>query len=97
MNKKLDVSKIDKVIQFALALAGQEDDFKDRSLGPIHLVKYVYLADLIYAERKGDTFTGVEWKFHNFGPWSLEVFSRIDPALAAIGAERKALPSSFSE
>ena len=31
MNKKLDVSKIDKVIQFALALAGQEDDFKDRS------------------------------------------------------------------
>lgn len=97
MNKKLDVSKIDKVIQFALALAGQEDDFKDRSLGPIHLVKYVYLADLIYAERKGDTFTGVEWKFHNFGPWSLEVFSRIDPALAAIGAERKALPSSFSD
>lgn len=97
MNKKLDVSKIDILIQFALVLASQEDDFKSRSLGPIHLVKYVYLADLAYAERKGETFTGVDWQFYKFGPWSAEVFSRIDPALSAIGAEKKALPSAFSE
>lgn len=97
VDKKLDVNKIDKLIQFVLALAGQEDDFRNRSLGPIHLVKYVYLADLLYAERKGETFTGVNWKFHHFGPWSLEVFSRIDPALEAIGAEKKSLPSSYSD
>lgn len=97
MIKKLDVRKIDILIQFALVLASQEDDFKDRSLGPIHLVKYVYLADLAHAERKGETFTGVDWQFYKFGPWSVEVFSRIDPALAAIGAEKKALPSAFNE
>jgi hypothetical protein len=97
VNKKLDFSKIDILIQYSLALASQEDDFKSRSLGPIHLVKYVYLADLIHAERKGETFTGVNWQFYKFGPWSPEVFSRIDPALAAIGAEKKTLPSAFSE
>lgn len=89
--------KIDNLIQFVLGLADQEEDYRERALGPIHLVKYVYLADLIFSECKGETYTGVEWKFHHFGPWSLEIFSRIDPALTEIGAIKKALPSSYSD
>ena len=53
-------SKIDLLIQYAVLIAGQEDEYLDRQLGPIHLIKYVYLADLAYAERekgeKGDRF-----------------------------------------
>ena len=55
----MDLKKVDKIIQYALAVAANED-FCNRDLGPIHLVKYVYLADLAYAERnKGETFTGI--------------------------------------
>ena len=51
-------SKIDLLIQYAILIAGQEDEYLDRQLGPIHLIKYVYLADLAYAERNcGKTFT----------------------------------------
>ena len=45
-------NKIDLLIQCAILIAGREDDYLDRQLGPIHLIKYVYLADLAYAERK---------------------------------------------
>jgi hypothetical protein len=45
-------NKIDLLIQYTLLVAGQEDEYLDRQLGPIHLIKYVYLADLVYAERK---------------------------------------------
>ena len=44
-------NKIDLLIQYAFLVAGQEDEYLDRRLGPIHLIKYVYLADLAYAER----------------------------------------------
>jgi hypothetical protein len=64
-------SKIDLLIQYAILIAGQEDEYFDRQLGPIHLIKYVYLADLAYAEHNyGETFTGIDWQFYKFGPWS---------------------------
>lgn len=93
----MNTTRVDQLLQLALLLASQEEDYKCRSLGPIHLVKYVYLADLAYSIRQGETFTGTKWKFHKFGPWSPEVFSRIEPALAAIGAVKKTLPSAFSD
>ena len=78
-------SKIDLLIQYAILIAGQEDEYLDRRLGPIHLIKYVYLADLAYAERNcGETFTEIAWQFYKFGPWSQAVNERIKPALAAI-------------
>lgn len=98
MSPALDVAKVDLVLQYAVLLAGQEDDYRDRQLGPIHLIKYVYLADLAIAQGNGGrTFTGVEWTFYKFGPWSQVVNARIEPALTAIGAERFAFESSFEE
>lgn len=90
--------KVDLIIQFSLLVAGQSDDYRNRQLGPIHFVKYVYLADLFFSmENEGQTFTGILWKFHKFGPWSQQVNERIDPALAIIGAEKQSLPSDFGK
>lgn len=93
----MDVKKVDLIIQYALALASEADDFKDRELGPIHLVKFVYLADLAHAQQTGRTFTGVEWRFHHFGPWAVEVFQRIPGAAVAIGAEERRFSSKFND
>jgi len=94
----MDARKVDLIIQYALAVAGEADDFKDRELGPIHLVKFVYLADLAHAQlESGQTFTGAEWKFHHFGPWSVEVFNRIPSAAEKIGATERRFPSQFRE
>jgi len=38
------------LLKYILASAGQEDP-GPREVGPIHLIKYVYLADLIFAEK----------------------------------------------
>lgn len=94
----MNIKNIDAVLQFALLAASGEDDFRDRQLGPIHLIKYVYLADLAYAERHdGETFTGVPWRFYNFGPWASEVHQRIEPALLAINADLKSFPSNYGD
>ncbi len=83
----MDLTRIDQIVQFALARAAHEDDWSQRELGPIHLIKYVYLADLAYArEHGGATYTGIKWRFYHFGPWSPEVFGRLDLAAASIGA-----------
>lgn len=92
----MNIDRVDKVIQCALLVAGEEDDFRDRQLGPIHLIKYVYLADLAYAEHYGgETYTGVKWQFYKFGPWSQEVNQRIEPALMFINAERNSFESNY--
>lgn len=92
----MSFKRIDKILQYALLAAGRQDDPFDRELGPIHLIKYVYLADLAYAEKHdGETFTGVKWQFFRFGPWANVVYERIDPALSEIGAEKKTLPSEY--
>src|SRR6185436_20417498 len=94
----MDARKVDLIIQYALAAAGEADDSRDRELGPIHLVKFVYLADLAHAQQEGGaTFTGTDWRFHHFGPWSPEVFLRIPQAAHAISAEERRFPSKFKE
>ncbi len=93
-----DLSRVDVLLQYALLVAGEQDEFSDRQLGPIHLVKYVYLADLFHAKRNnGAIFTGTEWQFYKFGPWSLSVHARIEPALRAISAERRSLQSDYED
>lgn len=94
----LQQNNIDLLLQYILSVAGQEDYAADRDLGPIHLIKYVYLADLAFARRnQGATFTGISWKFYKFGPWSQEVNARLNPALEAIGAEKKIFPSDYGD
>ena len=41
----MDMHKVDQLLKYVLVAAGQED-YGNREVGPIHLVKYVYLADL---------------------------------------------------
>lgn len=93
----MNPSHVDLLFAYALAAAAQEDPgFQE--LGPIHLLKYVYLGDLAYAEvHDGQTFTGAPWRFHHFGPWSPEVFQRLEPAMEKMGAVVRSFPSSFRE
>jgi len=91
----MNTSRVDQVLQFALLHAGRQDDPSDRELGPIHLIKYVYLADLAFAQRHdGETYTDAPWVFYHYGPWAQEVNARIEPALRAIGAEKRTFESS---
>jgi hypothetical protein len=48
----MDINKVDLLLKYILATAGQED-LGNREVGPVHLVKYVYLADLVFAEKHG--------------------------------------------
>jgi len=84
----MDPTKVDRILRYAMAVAACEDDSWDRRLGAIHLLKFVYLADLAYSERHaGQTFTGAEWRFYHYGPWAAQVFDRIKPVMEALGVE----------
>lgn len=94
----MDKGRVRTVTQFILAVAGEEDDFRNRELGPIHLVKYLYLADLAYAEvHEGHGYLGVPWIFYHFGPWSVEVYQELSPALHAAGADEKRIQSRYAD
>lgn len=82
----MDTARVDQILQYALAVASEADEPFDRRLGKIHLIKYVYLADLAHAEKYGVTFTGAPWRFYHYGPWDLGVCNRIEPVLKDIGA-----------
>lgn len=89
----IDPDRVDMVIQLAMAAAAR-NDFGEQELGPIHLLKYVYLADLAFAEKNhGVTFTGADWRFFKFGPWSASVNERIAPAVRAIEAHERTFSS----
>ncbi len=92
------INKISTIIQYSLLVAGEEDDYKCRDLGPIHLLKYVYLADLFYAKKNnGKTYTGIDWIFYNFGPWSQRVHAQIAPALHRINATQNKFNSDYGK
>jgi hypothetical protein len=94
----MNTEKIHKILQYALLCASQQDDWKDQSVGDIHLIKYVYLADLAYSKgNEGKTFTGVDWKFHHFGPWSFVTYKEIPLALDSIGAHEEILQSDYED
>ena len=93
-----DQARTELVLQFALLVAGEEDSPFDRQLGPIHLLKYAYLADLANARRNdGKIFTGADWRFRKFGPWSNAIHEAIEPALQEIGAEKLKFASDYGE
>ena len=85
----MDTQKIELLIKYILGIAGQQD-IGSQELGPIHILKYLYLADLFCAEHNnGQTFTDIEWQFHKFGPWSYAAFEKIQPTLLSAGAVEK--------
>ncbi len=64
----MDVQVVQDLVSIALAEAARQDHAA--SLGPIHLMKLLYLADWAYAKAHGGTLlTGITWKFHHFGPY----------------------------
>jgi len=61
----MDLNRIKNLLKYALSVAGLEDP-GNQELVPIHLVKYVYLGDLSYAEAHGgETFTNAPWVFYS--------------------------------
>jgi hypothetical protein len=94
----VDLSNIDRLFQYALAAASQADDFKDRELGPIHLLKYAYLGDLAHARAHGgQTFTSAPWKFHHFGPWAVEAWKRLPGAMITVKAQERRFSSHYQK
>jgi len=92
----MDKEKVNKLIYLILYLASQNDDWRDRQLGPIHLIKYIYLADLEYAKiHNGQTLTKIKWQFYNFGPWSAELYNQIEPALQFIEVDEILLSGNY--
>lgn len=91
----MNVNAVDSIIRYALVVAASNDDWSNRDLGPIHLIKYVYLADLAHAEgHAGETYTGARWRFYHYGPWAPEVFQRVEPAAVGVGADVERISSS---
>lgn len=91
----LNPSRLNAVYQYAVAVAATSEDFRQRQLGPIHLLKYAYLADIAFAVKNGNTYSGVAWRFYHFGPWNEEAFEGIQPALLAISANEHKFPSRY--
>jgi len=93
----MDVAKLDLMLRYILAVAGEEE-CGNRELGPLQLIKYVYIGDLAYAElHQGRTFTEAPWRFYHFGPWTEEVYRRIEPVAEQLGANRRPIVSSRFE
>ena len=93
-----DKDRIRDTVVYALLTAAEDEDYTRRELGEIHLLKYLYLADLAHAKwHEGQTFTGTEWTFHNFGPWSQPLHAAIIACLMSVGAEFRTFPSRFGD
>jgi hypothetical protein len=91
----VDKKRVDLLIQYVMAAAGREG-YDRRQLGPIHILKYLYIADLAHAAaHAGQTFTGLPWTFYKFGPWALEAHQRIAPVVTDMGADEKVYPSRY--
>jgi hypothetical protein len=91
----MHLDRIAQIIRFALARARREDHgYGD--LGMIHLIKLLYLADLAYARtHAGETYTGIPWKFHHFGPWEKGAWETSVSVLDAPDIELKVAPGAF--
>ena len=94
----MHLDRVDHVLEFALLVAGRADEYQDRFLGPIHLIKYVYLADLAFAERNsGETYTRIPWRFFHFGPWAGEVNDRIKVVTNQVDVVEQTFESKYGD
>jgi len=94
----IDSDRTRQIMRYAVAVASNGDDLRRRELGPIHLIKYVYLADLAYAESQGGvTFTGIPWRFYHFGPWAPEAWREIEPAMDLQAIRRRSFQGRYQD
>jgi hypothetical protein len=94
----MDALRIQNLVQYILAEAAQDEDWMNRELGPIHIIKYVYLADMYYAmENEGKIYTDIDWKFYHFGPWSLEFYKSIPESIRNIGGNAREFESQYQK
>ena len=91
----MNSERVDHIVQFLLARAAQEDEWMARELGPIHILKYLYLADVAHAKRAAESFTGIEWRFYRFGPWSDAPLARIEPAVHSVSGVIRQMSGDF--
>ncbi|WP_243294134.1 MULTISPECIES: Panacea domain-containing protein [Geothrix] len=83
------------LVRFALAAAARQDHRVD--LGPIHLLKLLFLADWAFAQgNSGKTYTGIPWRFHNFGPYCYEAVAEVEDTVHASGVEDRSFLGSKS-
>lgn len=74
----MKTERVQDLLRYALLTAAREENPYARALGPIHLLKYLYLSDMIWASKSGgETFTSVAWRFHHFGPYAEEALDPI--------------------
>jgi hypothetical protein len=86
----LDPARVDLVIQYVLAAAGERDG-GEREVTATQTVKYAFLADAAHAAKHGGaTFTGAPWVFSHLGPHSPEVEARVPVVARRIGAATRA-------
>ena len=68
------------------------DQVRDQegTLNKTALVKLVYLVEVEYWRRHGRSVTGLEWRFHHYGPYSVELDREIDdnPLFQVFGGRR---------
>lgn len=89
-HRTMDVARVDLVIQYALAAAGERDG-SEREVTATQLVKYAYLADVAHAARhEGASFTLAPWTFSQQGPHAAEVEARVAVVARRIGASTRA-------
>jgi hypothetical protein len=98
LDMSLHQDHVDSMVQYALAVAAEADDLRGQELGPIHLLKYLYLGDLAFARgERGASFSGARWQFYKFGPWSAEIHDRIHVAAGIAGAQKRHFTSRYRE
>jgi hypothetical protein len=67
-------------------------------LSTLALVKYLYLADVFYAEETGGkTLTELPWIFYHYGPYCTESYRAIDDALTHSIISAKSYQSKYEE
>lgn len=94
----MNTQKLYDLIGFILAESNQDEDWRCRELGPIHIIKYVYLADMYYAvKNNGNTFTGINWEFYHFGPWNLDLYREIPDVVKGIGGNIRTFESQYDK
>lgn len=80
--------ELDKVTTLTQALLNLAKDQGFRGLTITTLTKLIYLADVYYARKNsGETFSGTDWKFHHFGPYSYQLSEAIEQKIKGVQIE----------